>query len=65
MTSGYFSAYMVGVYRNLQDMNFSKVKKVLIYLVTYCLVPLSAFVEGVAVVYAIVRPVKAFDVVKK
>jgi len=65
MTSGYYVAYMIGVYRNLIDMDFSRIKKVYIYLITFVLVPISAFIEGIAVIYAIIRPVKVFDVVKK
>lgn len=65
LTGGYFTAYMVGAYRNLLDVDFSIFKKVSLYMMTFFLVPVSAFVEGVAVVYALARPVEGFDVVKK
>lgn len=65
MTSGYFVAYMVGVYRNLMDVRFSIVKKIFLYFITFILVPVSAFIEGIAVIYSILKPVKGFDVVKK
>jgi egghead protein (zeste-white 4 protein) len=65
VTGGYFSAYMIGVYRNLLDTDFSIFKKIRIYIITYLLVPIAALVEGVAVVYAIAQPVKGFEVVRK
>jgi len=65
LTGGYFAAYAVGVYRNLIDMEFSVTKKMRIYFMTLALVPISAVIEGVAVIYSIVRPVSVFDVVKK
>jgi egghead protein (zeste-white 4 protein) len=65
LTGGYFAAYMVGVYRNLLDVNFSIIKKINLYFLTCLLVPVSALIEGLAVMYALARPVRIFDVVKK
>ncbi len=61
----YAAVYLVGAYRNLSSTYLPLWKKVLIYLATYLLLPVSSVIEGLAIMYAIVSPVKTFDVVKK
>ena len=61
----YGAVYMIGAYRGLMDVKFSRAKKAFIYLLTFFLLPFSSAVEGSAILYGIFRPVKTFDVVKK
>lgn len=61
----YFSIYTIGLWRNLQDVNFGFLKQVKLYLATFLLMPVANALEGVAVLYGIFKPVKHFDVVNK
>jgi beta-1,4-mannosyltransferase len=63
----YTSTYMVGAWRNLQDVDdrLSLSRRLTIYLGTLVVLPLTSAIEGLAVLYAIVKPVKTFDVVHK
>jgi beta-1,4-mannosyltransferase len=65
ITGGFYSMYTVGSYRNLRDLNISLIKKIGIYTATLLLIPVSAVIEGVAVIYATLEPVEHFDVVQK
>lgn len=65
ITGGFYSMYTVGSYRNLRDIDASLLKKISIYTATLFLIPISAIIEGVAVIYATLEPVTHFDVVKK
>ena len=63
----YASTYMVGACRNLRDVKqlMPWWNRLLIYFGTLVVTPLTNAVEGAAVLYGIVRPVKTFDVVHK
>lgn len=65
LQGGYAAIYQVGVYRNMQDTNFSFTKKLGIYLATFILTPFANLIEGLSVLYAIAIPVKGFHVVQK
>ena len=65
LTGGYISLYTVGAYRNLRDLDWSGLRKLYTYLLIFLLVPLAALVEAVAVIYALLYPMKTFEVVKK
>lgn len=65
LTGGYISLYTVGAYRNLMDMDFSLIKKLLYYILIFLLVPVAALVEAVAVIYALLFPMTTFEIVKK
>jgi beta-1,4-mannosyltransferase len=65
LTGGYFSLYTLGAYRNLMDLDISIIKKIYYYLAVFLLVPIAAVVEAVAVIYALINPMKTFEVVKK
>jgi hypothetical protein len=58
---------MVGAARNLveTDIDISVGRKVIIYVGTLFSVQIVNAIEGFAVLYAFVRPVKTFDVVNK
>jgi len=59
------SIYAIWLYRNLIDVNASFWLKMRLYIITFILLPVVAAIEWWAVVYAIVKPVKVFEVVKK
>jgi egghead protein (zeste-white 4 protein) len=63
----YASTYMVGAWRNLRDAgsSLSWSRKLVIYLGTVVVIPLTNAIEGAAVLYGIIKPVKTFDVVSK
>jgi beta-1,4-mannosyltransferase len=65
ITGGFYSMYTVGSYRNLRDLDISLLKKLGIYFATLLLIPLSAIIEGIAVIYATLEPVEHFEVVEK
>ena len=65
ITGGFYSMYTVGSYRNLRDLDIKLYKKIGIYLATLLLIPVSAAIEGIAVIYATLDPVEHFDVVQK
>lgn len=65
MQGAYVSVYAVGAYRNLLDAPMSIAKKVTLFFTTCILVPIASVIEGISVLYALLRPVKHFDVVKK
>jgi hypothetical protein len=58
---------MVGAARNLADTDIvlTKWRKGIIYFGTLVSIHLVNAIEGAAVLYAIIRPVKTFDVVNK
>lgn len=57
--------YMVGAYRNVTDIDLPVHKQLFIWIMSGLLVPLACAVEGVAVLYSIVRPIAVFEVVDK
>ena len=63
----YTSTYMVGAARNLAeaDITLSFWRQILIYVGTLFCVQVVNLIEGFAVLYALLRPVKTFDVVNK
>ncbi len=61
----YAGAYLLGSYRNLLNVNMNIFRKLFLYFSTFILLPISSFIEGVAILYAIIKPVKTFDVVRK
>ena len=65
LQGGYAAIYQIGVYRNMQDTDFSFLKKLSIYLATFILTPFANLIEGLSVLYAITIPVKGFHVVQK
>jgi hypothetical protein len=65
ITGGFYSMYTVGSYRNLRDLDMNIFKKIGIYLGTLILIPISAVIEGIAVIYATLEPVEHFEVVEK
>ncbi len=65
LQGGYAAIYLVGAYRNLLDTNYSAIKKFGIYVATFLLTPFVNVIEGLAVLYALVSPVRGFHVVQK
>jgi hypothetical protein len=65
LTGGYISLYTLGAYRNLMDLDFGFLKKLFFVIVIFLLVPFAAIIEATAVIYALVNPMKSFEVVKK
>lgn len=65
MTGVMCSMYMVGAYRNITDIDLPLYKQAAIWLGSWLLVPFSCGVEGAAVLYSIVKPVRVFEVVDK
>ncbi len=61
----YAGVYLVGIYRQLIDVEFSIIKKIWFYIITFVFIPFSSLIEGLAIFYGLIRPVKTFDVVKK
>lgn len=61
----YASVYSVGAYRNLLGIKLSLPRKILIYFTSLLLMPVSNAIEGIAVIYGIIKPVKTFEVVNK
>lgn len=59
------TVYMVGSYRNIAGANLHPLRQIFIWLMTGLLVPVSCMIEGLAVLYSIIRPVKTFEVVAK
>jgi hypothetical protein len=57
--------YMVGAYRNVTGIDMHPLRQLLIWASAGLLVPVSCLVEGLAVLYSIVQPVKVFEVVNK
>lgn len=57
--------YMVGAYRNVTDIDLPTWKQVMIWVMSGILVPIACAIEGIAVLYSIVQPVKVFEVVEK
>ncbi|MDE2106346.1 MAG: glycosyltransferase family 2 protein [Patescibacteria group bacterium] len=57
--------YMIGAYRNVTDIDLPTWKQITIWLASGILVPIACAVEGIAVLYSIVQPVKVFEVVEK
>lgn len=67
LTSGMVaSVYMVGAYRNITNVEIHPLKKLIIWVASGVLMPISCAIEGVAVLYSIIAPVKnTFEVVDK
>jgi beta-1,4-mannosyltransferase len=66
ITSGMVGVvYMVGAYRNVIGVGLHPLRQLQIWFTVGLLVPLSCVIEGIAVLYSIVRPVKVFEVVNK
>jgi egghead protein (zeste-white 4 protein) len=61
----YLSVYLIGMQRNMQDLNWRRRKQLRHYLQLLLCVPLASIIEGAAILYALARPVKGFDVVAK
>ena len=63
----YAGTYMVGAWRNLGDIkdNISWLRRAVIYLGSLLMMPIASAIEGAAILYALARPVKTFDVVHK
>lgn len=59
------AVYLIGAYRNVSGIGMSALRKAYIWTATGLLVPVSCAIEGVAVLYSIVRPVRVFEVVNK
>jgi beta-1,4-mannosyltransferase len=59
------AVYMVGAYRNVIGIKMRTSKQVFIWLAAGLLAPISCLVEGSAVIYSIISPVKIFEVVNK
>ena len=58
--------YMVGAYRNVIGANLKPHKQLLIWVASGLLFPIACLVEGVAVIYSIIKPNQvSFDVVDK
>jgi hypothetical protein len=61
--ASFFSIYMVGSWRNTQPL---PLKKKWLYRATNLLLfPFATFVESVAVMYAILKPIDTFEIIKK
>lgn len=67
MQAFYSSIYLMGAYRNLQDVanELSLLRKALVCMGSFITIPLTGMVEGLSVLYALIQPVKTFDVVNK
>jgi egghead protein (zeste-white 4 protein) len=65
MTGIMCSMYMIGAYRNITDIDLPLYKQIGIWLASWLLVPFSCSIEGIAVLYSIVKPVRVFEVVDK
>lgn len=57
--------YMVGAYRNIIGADLPHHRQLLIWVASLVLVPVCCIIEGVAVVYSIISPIKTFEVVAK
>jgi egghead protein (zeste-white 4 protein) len=61
----YTSVYMIGLWHNLEDVKMSFLRKFSLYVTTFLLIPVANAIEGIAVFYGIVKPVKHFAIVHK
>jgi hypothetical protein len=57
--------YMLGAYRNIIGTGIKFRRQFYIWVLTGLLVPVATAVEGIAVLYSIIRPIKTFEVVNK
>lgn len=57
--------YMVGAYRNVIGIKMHPIKQLWIWIMSGLLMPIACIIEGIAVLYSIVAPVKVFEVVDK
>jgi egghead protein (zeste-white 4 protein) len=57
--------YMMGAYRNISGAGLPLSRQITIWLASLVLVPVCCAIEGVAVLYSIVSPIKTFEVVAK
>ncbi len=63
--AGTAAVYLVGAYRNQRDVNSAMLHKIRIYVAILVFMPLMGVIENAAVVWALLKPVKGFDVVDK
>lgn len=61
----YSSVYMIGLWHNFKDVKISIFKKIGLYIATFALIPVVNAIEGIAVVFGIIKPVKHFNIVHK
>jgi beta-1,4-mannosyltransferase len=65
LAGGIVSVYLVGAYRNVVNADLPLWHKLAIWAYSGLLVPVSCLIEAAAIMYAIMRPVSHFEVVKK
>ncbi len=65
MAGSIVSVYLVGAYRNVASADIPVWHKVLIWIYSGLLVPVSCLIEAVAIIYAVTRPVQDFQIVAK
>lgn len=67
LQGAYASTYVVGAWRNLHDhkLKIGLFKRLELLFAAVVLLPISSAVEGAAVLYGLIRPVKGFEVVAK
>ena len=63
LLGAFLSTYMVGSWRNTQGLPL--IQKWKYRLTNFILFPFANFFESIAIIYAIVRPIKTFEVIKK
>lgn len=59
------AVYLVGAHRNQRDVDFTPLHKLRIYTFIMVFMPLMGLIENIAVIWALMRPVKGFDVLDK
>lgn len=59
----FFSIYMIGSWRNTQKLELSK--KWMMRVLNILFFPMALLIESIAIMYAIIRPINTFEVVKK
>lgn len=65
MTALTAAMYLLGAYRNVIGTDLTPQRRLAIWALSGVFMPISCLVEGLAVIYSIVRPVKVFEVVNK
>ena len=65
MSGVIYAMYLLGAYRNVTDSDLPAWRQLYLWLLSGVLVPVSCAVEGLAVLYSIVAPVRVFEVVDK
>jgi hypothetical protein len=61
----YTSVYLIGLWHNFEDVKLSFIRKLSMYIATFLLIPVANTIEGIAVLYGIIKPVKHFAIVSK